>query len=207
MCELCKRCAKTPSRPVVGLLMSSQFNEKVSMDLKQWNGHLILHIIDMWSRYTVSVFINRKKPNDVMNALMQRWIAVFGIMGSIMTDNGGEFSSDEMREVASILNVRLITTAADSPFQNGLCERVHSVTDKMLLKLMEEKKIESQTLLSWANMARNSLQIWNCFCNHQLVFGKKSKFTRYYVRKLQALEGTTNSEIFAQHLNALHEAR
>ena len=29
-----------------------------------------------------------------------------------MTDNGGEFSSDEMREVASILNVRLITTAA-----------------------------------------------------------------------------------------------
>ena len=43
-----------------------------------------------------------------------------------------------MREVASILNVRLITTAADSPFQNGLCERVHSVTDMMLLKLMEE---------------------------------------------------------------------
>ena len=36
-----------------------------------------------------------------------------------------EFSSDEMREVASILNVRLITTAADSPFQNGLCEHVH----------------------------------------------------------------------------------
>ena len=34
MCELCKRYAKTPSRPVVGLPMASQFNEKVSMDLK-----------------------------------------------------------------------------------------------------------------------------------------------------------------------------
>ena len=76
-----------------------------------------------------------------------------------MTDNGGEFSSDEMREVASILNVRLITTAADSPFQNGLCERVHSVTNMMLLILMEEnKKTERQTLLPWANIARNSLQ-------------------------------------------------
>ena len=31
-----------------------------------------------------------------------------------MTDNGGEFSSDEMREVDSILNVRVITTAADT---------------------------------------------------------------------------------------------
>ena len=90
-----------------------------------------------------------------------------------MTDNGGEFSSDEMREVASILNVRLITTAAYSPFQNGLCDRVHSVTDMMLLKLMEEnKKTERQTLLSLANMARNSLQMWNGFSSHQLVFGK-----------------------------------
>ena len=53
-----------------------------------------------------------------------------------------------MREVASILNVRLITTAADSPFQNGLCKHVHSVTDMMLLKLMEEnKKTERQILL------------------------------------------------------------
>ena len=31
-CELCRRYAKTPSRPVVGLPMASQFNEKVSMD-------------------------------------------------------------------------------------------------------------------------------------------------------------------------------
>ena len=62
-CELCKRYAKTPSRPVVGLHMASQFNKKVSMDLKQWNGHCILDIIDI---------INRKKPSDVMDTLMQR---------------------------------------------------------------------------------------------------------------------------------------
>ena len=90
------------------------------MDLPQWNGHWSLHIIDMWSRYTV-IFINRKKPSDVIDALMQRWIAVFGTMGSIMKDIAGESSSDEMREVASALKVRLITNAADSPFQNGLC--------------------------------------------------------------------------------------
>ena len=86
-------------RPGTGSLPSTfappdhpQFNEKVSMDFKQWNGHWILHIIDVWSRYTVSIFINRKKPSDVIDALMQRWIAVFGTMGSIMKDNGGEFS-------------------------------------------------------------------------------------------------------------------
>ena len=207
-CELCKRYAKTPSRPVVALLMASQFNEKVSMDLKQWNGHWILHIIDMWSRYTVSVFVNRKKPSDVIDALMQRWISVFETMGSIMADNGGELSSDEMREVASFLNVRSITTAADSPFQNGLFERVLSVTDMMLPQLMEENmKTESQALLSWANMARNSLQMLNDFSSHQLVFGKNPNLPGIMSDKLPALEGTTSSEIFAQHLNTLHEAR
>ena len=124
-----------------------------------------------------------------------------------MTDNGGEFSSDKVREVASILNVRLITTAADSPLQNGLCERVHSVTNMVLLKLMEEnKRTESQILLSWANMERNSLQMWNGFSSHQPVFGKKSKFTRYYARQTTSTIGTTSSDIFAQHLNVLHNA-
>ena len=36
-CELCKIYAKTPSRQVVGLPMATKFNEKVAMDLKQWN--------------------------------------------------------------------------------------------------------------------------------------------------------------------------
>ena len=188
--------------------MASQFNEKVAMDLKQWSGRWILHIIDMWSRYTISVFIDRKRSNDVINAVMQHWIGIFGVMGSIMTDNGGEFSSDEMREIMSILNVRVITTAAESPFQNGLCERVHAVTDMMLLKLQEDNaKTDSQTLLCWANMARNSLQMWNGFSSHQLVFGKNPKLPGILTDGLPALDGTTSSEIFAKHLNALHDSR
>ena len=106
-CELCKRYAKNTLTSSGWFAYASQFNGKVSMDLKQWNGHWILHIIDIWSRYTVSVFINRKKPSDVIDALMMRCKAVFGTMGSIMTDNGGEFSSDEMREVASILKCEI----------------------------------------------------------------------------------------------------
>ena len=153
------------------LPIASEFNKKVVMDLKQWKGRWILHIIDMWSRYTISAIINMKRPSDVVNALMQRWIGVFGNMESIMTDHGGEFSSGEMREIMSILNVKVITTAAESPFQNELCERVHSVTDRMLLKLEEEnQKLDNHTLLLWANMARNSLQMWNGYSSHQLVF-------------------------------------
>ena len=74
----------------------------------------------------------------MINALMKHWIDIFGVMQAVLTDNGGEFTSDEMREVMSILNVRTCTTAGMSPFQNGLCERVHAITDGMLIKLEEE---------------------------------------------------------------------
>ena len=96
-------------------------------------------MIDMWARYTVSVFINRMRPSDIIDAIMTHWIGKFGVMKSVLTDNDGELNSDEMREVESILNIQVCTTAGKSPFQNGLCERVHAVTDMMLTKLEDEQ--------------------------------------------------------------------
>ena len=68
---------------------------------------------------------------------------------------GGEFNSEEMRGVASILDVRINTTAAESPFQNGLCERIHAVTDMMLVKLKAQfPQTPVEVLLRWSNMAK-----------------------------------------------------
>ena len=207
-CELCKIYAKTPSRPIVGMPMATKFNGKVAMDLKQWNSRWILHIIGMWSRYTLSIFIDRKIPSNVIDTLMIHWIGKFGVMGAVMTDNGGELRFNEMREITSILNIQLCTTAGESPFQNGLCERVHAITDMMLVKLeVEYGKTHSQILLSWANMARNSMQMWNGYSSHQFVFGEKPNLPNIMNDNLPALEGTTSSKVFAKHLNALHAAR
>ncbi|CAC5357017.1 unnamed protein product [Mytilus coruscus] len=137
---------KTETLKVEDITMS----EKVTIDLKQYKDRWILHMIDIWSTYTVSIFINRKKPTNVIEALMKNWVGIFGVMGALMSDNGGEFSSDEMREVASILNVKVCSTARMSPYQDGLCERVHAITDIVLIKLeAENKKVESGSLLSW----------------------------------------------------------
>ncbi|CAC5412222.1 unnamed protein product [Mytilus coruscus] len=140
--------------------------------------------------------------------MMTNWIGIFGVMGTILTDNGGEFSSDEMREVASILNVKVYTTAGESPFQNGLCERVHAITDTMLMKLEADyRQVNDQSLLCWANMARNALQMWNGFSSHQLVFGLNPNLPNILKDTLPALEGRTSSEEFAKHLNILQDSQ
>ena len=208
-CDLCKKYAKTPPRPVVGLPMASRFNEKVAMDLKKWEGRWILHLVDMFTRFTVSMFIERKLPSEVIEKIMIHWVgAGFGVMEGILSDNGGEFSSEETREVASILNVIVNTTAAESPFQNGLCERIHSVTDMMLTKLRAEHPGTAiEVLLCWACNARNALQMWHGYSSYQLVFGKNPNLPNIMTSGPPALEGSTTSEVLAKHLNVLHSAR
>ena len=85
---------------------------------------------------------------------------------------------------------------------------MHAVTDRMLLKLQEEnEKTDRQILLSWVNMARKTLQMWNGLSSHQLIFGKNPSLPGIMTDRLPALKGSTSSETFAQHLNALHDAR
>lgn len=73
----------------------------------------------------------------------------------------------------------------------------------MLVKLeADQDKVNSQTLLSWANMARNSLQMWNGYSCDQLVLGENPNLPNVMNDNLPALDGTTSSEVFARHLNA-----
>ena len=94
-------------------------------------------MIDMFSRYTRSVFVDRKVSSQILDKILQEWVGIFGIPRKLLSDNGGEFTSQEMREVSSHLNLLKYTTAAEAPWQNGLCERVHQVTDMILTKLKE----------------------------------------------------------------------
>ncbi|XP_071114334.1 uncharacterized protein [Haliotis cracherodii] len=88
-CQMCKAYTRTPARPAVALPMASQFNETVAMDLKKWGSRWILYLVDMWSRLTISVFIQRKTPSEVIDKIMTHGIgAGFGVMQAILTDNG-----------------------------------------------------------------------------------------------------------------------
>ena len=209
-CEVCRKFQKPPPRPIVAMPMSKDFNELVAMDLKVLENGYILHIIDTFTRFSVSVKINRKLPDVIVNAMMLKWVSVFGKMSAILTDNGGEFSSDMSREVASILDVTLYTTAGDTPYQNGLCERVHGVVDSTLKKLQADcPGTDINVLLAWANMAKNSLQMVHGFSPYQLVFGRNPNLPNVITDNIPSLNElvTVSSPSLRKHLNVLHKAR
>ena len=72
--------------------MAETFDDKVASDFKIWKGGLkyILHMIDMFSKLSISVFIERKRPREVVDKIMRHWVAAGqSIMKSVQFDNGG----------------------------------------------------------------------------------------------------------------------
>ena len=59
-CEICKKYKRPPLRPCASLRMSLQFQELIAMDLKQNDGCLILHSIDLCTRLSAATLIPEK---------------------------------------------------------------------------------------------------------------------------------------------------
>ena len=72
ICEVCLRCKKPKSRPIVALPTSTKFNETVSLDLKQVNSITFLHMIDTFSRYRAAEVISNKKPDTIIATIFHR---------------------------------------------------------------------------------------------------------------------------------------
>ena len=113
-----------------------------------------------------------------------------------------------MTEVASELNVKEWTTGAESPFSNGLNERIHAITDNMLFRMQADNpKISVDVLLAWACNARNNLQMWHGYSSSQIVFGTNPVLPNIMTAAPPALDKAASSEVFRNHLNALKSAR
>ena len=110
-----------------------------------------------------------------------------------------------MLEVESLLNTEVLSTAAESPFQNGVCGSNHQVVDSILTELVKDfPTTPLEVLLKWACMAKNSLQIYEGFSSHQLVLGRNPNLPNVMSSSPSSLETTSTSEKFTKHINSLH---
>ena len=126
-CKTCKLFSPTPPRPVVSLPAASEFNQVMTMDLKEVSVKgfkYILHMIDAFTRLTSSVFLRNKEPETILNKVMMNWVSVgFSVPKKCWMDNGGEFNNNTIRELGEALGCRMETGAGYAPWMNGLNER------------------------------------------------------------------------------------
>ena len=208
-CNTCKRYKRPSPRPIVMFPLATQFNETVALDLKIYenNTTYFLHVIDHATRFSAAAVIKSKKSEVIVNNFFKIWIAIFGTPGKVLSDNGGEFVNSTFVDMCESLNINFITTAAESPWSNGLVERHNGIIGEVVKKILEEVDCSIEVALCWAVNAKNSLQNIYGYSSYQLVFGKNPTLPSVLTNRLPALEGVTGSKLIADHLNALHQAR
>lgn len=208
-CDVCKIYKKPSPKPVVSFPMASEFNETIAMDLKIYknNSIYILHIIDHLTRFSAGAVIRSKKGSVIIEAFFKSWIAVFGPPRKVLSDNGGEFANEEFLDLCQNLNINFQTTAAESPWSNGLVERHNAIIGEAVAKIVEDVHCSVDVAVCWAVHAKNSLQNIHGFSSYQLVFGRNPVLPSVLDNKLPALEGVSGSKLIADNLNAQHQAR
>ena len=206
-CETCTKFKKPKLRPVVGFGLAKDFNDMVSMDLKFHKTTPWLHMIDHSTRFSAACVIPDKKQETVIEKVFKHWIVIFGSPKKILSDNGCEFNNQAMRELGELLNVEVKTTAAESPWSNGITERHNGLIGSMLDKIIDDRKCSLELALSWAVYAKNTLSNVYGYSPYQLVFGKNPNIPGVLTDELPALESVTSSKILADHLDAITAAR
>ena len=206
-CKVCKILKKPDPRPVVGMPMATRFGECVAMDLKKMKNVHLLHVIDHATRFSACAPIGNKNPDTIIKQLFRIWISVYGCPEKFLSDNGGEFANDKFRELCERANILVQTTAAESPWSNGLCERHNLVLADMITKVMEDSGCNIEMAVMWAVHAKNSLANIHGFSPYQLVFGRNPSIPGILTDKPPAMYGESSIEVIRKNLNALHSAR
>ena len=113
---------KNTPQTIVSLPLATKFKECVIMGLKFYKEKILLHMIDHTTKLSVTLILLSKKPDEIENAIMKYWIAVYGTVYKFVTDNGGEFVNEELMTLCKALNIKVHTTGAESPWLNGIIE-------------------------------------------------------------------------------------
>ena len=206
-CLTCLKYKKAPPRPVVSLPMATRFNEVISMDLKVFEDNFFLVMVDMATRFCSAAVIKNKNPSTVIKKIFTNWITIFGQPKKILSDNGCEFNNSIMRELGDKFGIKILTTAAESPWSNGICERLNGVLSNLVNKILHESHCDLEIALSWAVSARNSLDNNSGYSPNQLVFGYNPNIPDVFHSELPGLEDASKEELIRKNLNAMHIAR
>ena len=131
-CPECQLIFIPPKEPLITSPLPQHPWEKVASDLFHLNGHTYLIVVDYFSRFPEVIQLTSTTSAAVIKALKSIF-SRHGAPSVFMSNNGPQFTSNDMKSFASSYGFELLTSSPRYPQSNGLVERTIK-TVKMLLK-------------------------------------------------------------------------
>ena len=176
----CRTREMTQANAKADFRTAKRLGDAVSVDLKiRSSGKSIMYLIDTATSYAVAGLISDKTSQECGRVLIRGWYGTgMPRIQKMISDNGKEWLGDEFQSVLRRFSTVRKFTTPYHPQANGMCERVHSIVDINMQKLMEEdSSLDDESALIWALTAYNSTPTYTGFSPNQMVFGIQSVLT------------------------------
>jgi Integrase core domain. len=152
--------------------------DKIAMDIvgplpiTENGNQYILTIQDLLTKFSLAIPLRRATAIDTADALVKRMFCIFGTPRAVLTDQGTNFLSSLMKQLAKIYKIKQIKTTAFHPQSNGSLERSHHLLIEYLKQYVSEDK-EWDEWLELATYSYNtSVHEGTQHTPYELVFGK-----------------------------------
>ena len=140
-CAVCRKYVRLPNRPQVKITNSNVFNDRIQMDLFQFNGKWIALIVCEATRYKIATRVVDRGWKELTRMLLRSWFMYFGPPRQLVADQeasimGHEASADLER--FSVERCPKGTTSGAAGQQHtgtGLAERHVALTELTMNKL------------------------------------------------------------------------
>ena len=178
---LCGTCAErqTPKLTTPGNLKDpKEFNERISFEWKGKGGqnYYVIHVIFDATRFHLGLRSQRDIQTNI-KTLHQIWFQWAGYPRQIAHDQGGDFMTNEWKDLLLEHGVQPILSAA--PWQRGRIERHGSTIKDMLHRIDQEYAINDSSQFDAALLqcfqAKNAMSIVDGYSPEQAVLGRASK--------------------------------
>ena len=181
-CDVCQRTVpkgKVSKVPLGNMPIIDEPFKRVSVDLigpvapvSEHGNRYILTIVDFGTRYPEAVALPKIETERVAEALFEIFSRV-GFPKEILSDRGGQFTSEMMAEVCRLVSIKQLFTTAWHPMCNGLCEKMNGTLKSMLKRMCQERPKDWDRYLPAVLFAyREVPQASTGFSPFELLYGR-----------------------------------
>lgn len=215
-CQLKKLTRVKTRQPMIITDTPGQAFDKISMDIMgplpmsaHGNTH-ILTIQDLLTKYSVVVPLKETTSLAIADAFTKNFICIYGAPKAILTDQGQNFLSSLMKNLARKFKIQQYKTTAYHPQSNGSIERSHHVLTEYL-KTQIDDETNWDEHLSLAMFSYNtSIHESTKYSPFELVYGRIPRLPSAHEHIEENLEPTYQEylvELFNKIRDSQDEAR
>ena len=174
-CQVCRAWTRPTPRAVATSALPTKFNQTVQCDLLFVKDKIVLHTIDVCTRFTAAEVVADRHTSTLLTALQVSWFRLYGPPRTLVTDQEGGLTGPE---AAAWLEARCVNLMPKAKYQHAdMVERHHEILRRQIHlidanSLAEGLRTSFEAVLAEATFAKNVLFNTGGATPYEAVYGR-----------------------------------